>query len=113
MGSVQPSADYQQHCQHQETDQVVVELAVGDRAGPSPRGAGPVQARRRAVKARRRAGVRHEGHRDCWPLIGGQHCQGQEAAAASGVPHDAQLPTTTGLHQDAVVGSTIQERYDR
>ena len=113
VGSVRTSVDCQQHRQHQETDQAVVELVVGDRAGLSPPGAKPMWARRRAVKARRRAGVRHEERRDCWPPIEGQHCQGQEAAVALGVPHGAQLPTTPGLHQDAVVGSTIQERYDR
>ena len=107
VGSAQPSAGCQQHRQHRETDQVVVELVAGGRAEPSPREAGPVQARRRAVKARRRAGVRHEEHRDCWPQKGGQHCQGPEAVVASDVPHGAQLPTTPGLHQGAVAGSTM------
>ena len=105
--------DYQQHHQHQEKGQVVAELAVGDHAGLSPREAKPMWARRRAMKARRRAGVRHEGHRGCWPPTEGQRCQGLEAVEASGVPHDAQLPTTLGLHQDVVVGSTMQEQYDR
>ena len=111
--SVRTFEDCQQHPQHQETDQAVVELVVGDRAGLSPPGAKPMWARRRAVKARRRAGVRHEERRDCWPPIEGQHCQGQEAAVASGVPHGAQLPTTIGLHQGVVMGSTIQEQHDQ
>ena len=92
---------------------MAVEPVVGGHDGPSPREAMPMQARRRAVEARRRAGARHEGHRGCWPRIEGQHCQGPGAVAASGVPRVAPLPTTPGLHQGVVMDSTILGRSDQ